>query len=224
MEQFNLEEYKKNPNRKIITRDGRPVRIICWDAKVDIRQKDYHIIALIDNGTHGEDISYFNEQGVEFFKREEFFFAEEEKTNKILDELKSYLEKTPKEQVEKDWKEIQDWYAQHFTNEKHNDEEELTEFEKELNRIVIAFSDAHAYMNKNEIHYYSKGLLDLARKEIFQDLPKWKKSDRYIECGVDDFFFTLEDDGKISPYYSTEIEEGQYYISNQDLLNLPKEE
>ena len=33
MKQFSLEEFKKNPNRKVVTRDGRPVRIICTDAK-----------------------------------------------------------------------------------------------------------------------------------------------------------------------------------------------
>ena len=33
MKPFNLEEYLKNPDRKIVTRDGRPVRIICTDAK-----------------------------------------------------------------------------------------------------------------------------------------------------------------------------------------------
>ena len=31
MKQFNLEEYLKNPNRKVVTRDGHPVRIICTD-------------------------------------------------------------------------------------------------------------------------------------------------------------------------------------------------
>lgn len=31
MKQFNIEEYKKNPNRKVITRDGRSVRIVCTD-------------------------------------------------------------------------------------------------------------------------------------------------------------------------------------------------
>lgn len=31
MKQFSLEEYLKNPNRKVVTRDGRPVRIICTD-------------------------------------------------------------------------------------------------------------------------------------------------------------------------------------------------
>ena len=31
MEQFSLAEYLKNPNRKIITRGGRSVRIVCTD-------------------------------------------------------------------------------------------------------------------------------------------------------------------------------------------------
>lgn len=31
MKQFNLEEYLANPSRKVVTRDGRDVRIICTD-------------------------------------------------------------------------------------------------------------------------------------------------------------------------------------------------
>ena len=31
MKRFNLEEYLKNPSRKVVTRDGRDVRIICTD-------------------------------------------------------------------------------------------------------------------------------------------------------------------------------------------------
>lgn len=33
MIQFNLEEYLKNPKRKVITRDGRDARIICTDRQ-----------------------------------------------------------------------------------------------------------------------------------------------------------------------------------------------
>ena len=33
MKQFNLEEYLKNPSRKIVTRDGRNARIVCTDRK-----------------------------------------------------------------------------------------------------------------------------------------------------------------------------------------------
>ena len=33
MKPFNLQEYLANPSRKVVTRDGRQVRIICTDAK-----------------------------------------------------------------------------------------------------------------------------------------------------------------------------------------------
>ena len=42
MKQFSLEEFKKNPTRKVVTRDGKNVRIICTDAK-----GDYPVIGLI---------------------------------------------------------------------------------------------------------------------------------------------------------------------------------
>ena len=40
---FNLEEYTKNPLRKVVTRDGRNVRIICTNAK-----GNFPIIALVE--------------------------------------------------------------------------------------------------------------------------------------------------------------------------------
>ena len=43
MKQFNLEEYLKNPSRKVVTRDGRNARIVCIDAK-----GDYPIVAMIE--------------------------------------------------------------------------------------------------------------------------------------------------------------------------------
>ncbi len=44
MKQFNLNEYLKKPSRKVVTRDGRPVRILCTDAK-----SDYPVIGLISS-------------------------------------------------------------------------------------------------------------------------------------------------------------------------------
>ena len=41
MKQFSLEEYIKNPSRKIVTRDGKEARIVCTDKK-----GRYPIIAL----------------------------------------------------------------------------------------------------------------------------------------------------------------------------------
>lgn len=45
MKPFNLDEYLKNPNRKIITRDSRDVRVIC----VNRISEDYPVVALIRN-------------------------------------------------------------------------------------------------------------------------------------------------------------------------------
>ena len=45
MKQFNLDEYLKNPERKIVTYDGREVRIICVN-RID---KDYPVVALVRN-------------------------------------------------------------------------------------------------------------------------------------------------------------------------------
>lgn len=44
MKQFNLEEYLKNPSKKVITRDGNSVRIVCTNAK-----GNFPIIALVEN-------------------------------------------------------------------------------------------------------------------------------------------------------------------------------
>ena len=45
MKAFNLEEYLKNPSRKVVTRDGRNVRIVCTDVKSEL----YPVLALVDN-------------------------------------------------------------------------------------------------------------------------------------------------------------------------------
>lgn len=56
MKPFSLEEYLKNPNRKVITRDGRNVRIICTDKQGD----GYPVVALCFVGGRVENcISYF---------------------------------------------------------------------------------------------------------------------------------------------------------------------
>lgn len=52
MKQFNLEEYLKNPSKKVVTRDGRSVRIRCTDRK----SEEQPIVALICSLT--EDSEY----------------------------------------------------------------------------------------------------------------------------------------------------------------------
>lgn len=44
MKQFDLEEYLKNPSRKVVTRDGRSARIICTN-RLD---ENYPVLALVN--------------------------------------------------------------------------------------------------------------------------------------------------------------------------------
>lgn len=77
MKQFSLEEYLKNPSRKVITRNGRNVRIICTDKK----GYEYPIVALIENKLEGfEGVLYYTKDG-EYIANEssmnDLFFAPE---------------------------------------------------------------------------------------------------------------------------------------------------
>ena len=51
MKPFSLEEYLKNPNRKVVTRDGKPVKILCTNLI-----SDKPVVAQIE-GT-GYSLSY----------------------------------------------------------------------------------------------------------------------------------------------------------------------
>ena len=62
MKPFNLEEYLKNPSRKVVTRDGRPVRIICTD-----RKGATPIIALVNDGL-SEELGYAFYSDGKFFR------------------------------------------------------------------------------------------------------------------------------------------------------------
>ena len=83
MEQFSLEKYLANPSRKVVTRDGRKVRIICTDAKLAFCP----IIALIEgDGGKSEYLINYKEDGIPVGFHEAYnilFFAPEKHTGWI---------------------------------------------------------------------------------------------------------------------------------------------
>ena len=82
MKEFSLEEYLKNPDRKVVTRDGRKVRIICTD-----RKGATPIIALVNDGLSEELGHAFYSDGKYFIdKDDEFdlFFAPEKHEGWII--------------------------------------------------------------------------------------------------------------------------------------------
>ena len=77
MKRFNLEEYLKNPSKKVVTRMGRKVRIICADREDSI----YPIIALIkDDKRESEILVNYTKDGIPAEYNEAYytlFFAPE---------------------------------------------------------------------------------------------------------------------------------------------------
>ena len=65
MKQFNLKEYLKDPSRKVVTRDGKPVRIICTDAHqvYDDIPGTFPIVALIKESKNKELTYTYREDG-----------------------------------------------------------------------------------------------------------------------------------------------------------------
>ena len=95
MKPFNLEEYLTNPSKKVVTREGKPARIICTDAR-----GEYPVIALIEHYQETLDVTFsFTKDGKwctdETNSNKDLFFAPEkhegwtnvyeEGTNRYLD-------------------------------------------------------------------------------------------------------------------------------------------
>ena len=74
MKQFSLEEYLADPSKKVVTRDGRPVRIICTDAR-----GEYPIIALVEDHEGAKDKALSSTKDGKFFSETDdvtdLFFA-----------------------------------------------------------------------------------------------------------------------------------------------------
>ena len=95
MKRFSLDEYLKNPSKKVVTRMGRKVRIICTDREDSI----YPIVALVKDDNReldrlvtytkdGIPAEYNKEYYTLFFvpeKREGWTNVYEEGTNRYLD-------------------------------------------------------------------------------------------------------------------------------------------
>ena len=76
MKPFNLEEYLTNPSKKVVTREGKPARIICTNAKFE----KYPLVALITKEDGREFIAIFDTLGKYHCKHYSYldlFFASE---------------------------------------------------------------------------------------------------------------------------------------------------
>ena len=86
MRPFNLDEYLKNPTKKIVTRDKRNARIICTNKK---SMQGYTVVALIDNSEDSskdtEAAAIYTSEGRfndVYTDRNDLFFASERRDRK----------------------------------------------------------------------------------------------------------------------------------------------
>lgn len=91
MEQFNLEKWLEDKSRKLVTRNNRPARIVCWD-----KLGDYPIIACIKYSDDYEDLESYDSSGYKYsFDREDqndlFVADNEEGLTKFEKELQTII-------------------------------------------------------------------------------------------------------------------------------------
>ena len=77
MEQFSLEKHLANPSRKLVTGDGRKVKILCTN-----RKSTYPIVALVENhDSDNESVYSYRENGLyslfSLSEQNNLFFAPE---------------------------------------------------------------------------------------------------------------------------------------------------
>ena len=78
MKQFDLKEYLKDPNKKVVTRDGRNARIVCTDRK----GTECSVVALCTMSSGSEDCYFYFPSGRMYLSADsclDLFFASEKK-------------------------------------------------------------------------------------------------------------------------------------------------
>ena len=78
MKPFSLEEYLKNPSKKVITKSGNSVRILATDLK-----SSFPVVAAVtnrDNTGEYEVVRYYTPEGISETIPDNIYFASEEKS------------------------------------------------------------------------------------------------------------------------------------------------
>ena len=233
--QFNLEEYKKNPSHKVVTRDGRPVRIICTDKKA----RSGNIVGLV-----GEDeplIYVWNNDGkhiVSGIPDNDLFFADEEDDlTEFEKSILVFIDKAkqgvlnPKndEDVKGCAKSILNLACKQLKQE--TIEALRTEYEKGRADVLQEFpktEDTKAFqegvkegrrLERQEFDSELGEAYNQGREDVLKELPRWKplKNGHLFKDGMQNVCF---EGGGVA----TCLIYGDKYILISDLEKLPKEE
>ena len=212
MEQFNLDIWLKDRSRKVVTRDGRPVRIVCWDCK-----NEQPIIALTLEPKIGIEIPrMYSSNGVYHSRIEsscDLFFADEEnELNEFEKQLGVYIyyPKLSCEFDEDEKKYIRD--AAKTLLDLARKELEENYYTKVLDDRVVFKSG----LNATDL----QTAYDMGKQDALKDLPKWKKATEYKDFEINEACIL---DDNIYPIIATNVNIGEYYLELDELKNLPLE-
>ena len=202
MEQFSLEKYLENTNRKVVTRRGNSVRIICTDRK---HGEDELPIVFLEEYINGEFLMTCRKDGRSDnydTQYDPFFADEEEKLTEFEDKLLAFAlmfnANIEEEKIE-------------YVKECAETLLDLARKELEANYYTIVLDDRMVF--KSDLHDRDmQGAYELGKQDALKDLPKWKK----VDSNPAKFQYNLQ--GKRL------YKDGEYYIELSDLETLPKEE
>lgn len=224
MEQFSLEKYLENKSRKVVTRRGNPVRIICTDRK---HGEDELPIVFLEEIFNGEFLLACTKDGrgdYHYDSQYDLFFADEEEKPQsieipfgardsefIKDEY--YIPEGCEARIE----------GNKVIIEKIQKEEELTELQKTLEEdcdcYVNLYNDGKTREELREwIKCWCHRIIDLVRKEILKDLPKLEKTKDVIDPTIP-VMYTYAATNKSYVEY-----DGYKLCINDVFKKLPKEE
>jgi hypothetical protein len=214
MQQFNLSIWLQDKSRKIVTRDGRSVRIVCWDRKTTY----WKIVGLVtspDGSTENPftyDVIGNESDGCLHDHKNDLFFADEE------EELTEF-EKAIKKLIESCCNEVEE---ANITNagakEISSHLLDLARKELEANYYTKVLDDRVVF--KSDLHDRDmQGAYELGKQDALKDLPKWRKAekDEELDCHV-----AIQQDGRV--VLSDFVQKDEYYITLNVLKALPKEE
>jgi len=218
MEQFSLEKYLKNPNRKITTRYGdREVRIICTDRKdkrpivalmVDMDDGSEYITSHSINGWIDDEEKYPD-------KRDLLFADEEEELTEFEKAVKQVMWTAYNYDDCSNGKDVDDISNVKATSKTLLD---LARKELEANYYTKVLDDRMVF--KSELHATDlQTAYDMGKQDALKDLPKWKKAEKNEEL---DCHVAIQQDDRV--VLSDFVQKDEYYITLDVLKTLPKEE
>ena len=191
MERFNLNTWLEDKRRKIVTRDGKPARIICYDVKQGNDDCYVPIIALVDKGEEIGEMSYYYSEDGSFLRNPnqthnlDLFFEDEEERltdfEKAVEKIMPYkipidmLKSTSQQLLELARKEIEKENPYNGNQKQEWSEEDEKLYISALWHIKNSCGNGGKDNGEYEVYNWLKSLKDRVQPQPKQE---WSEEDK----------------------------------------------